>query len=146
VRLRLNTGAARLAVGDAPGALELLRPLTNELAALAVHGALGSFWNNLTRAELAAEQSERAAAAVQQWLNHAPHTLELESWLEQAQALHQAGRSDAALLLLKALADGGTPEQRRQVLPELATLLEVGGSFREAALLYRELLRPGLAA
>jgi tetratricopeptide (TPR) repeat protein len=146
VRLRLNTGAARLADGDVPAALELLRPLTNELPALEVRGALGSFWNNLTRAELAAEQSERAAAAVQQWLHHAPHTLELEAWLEQAQALHQAGRGDAALVLLQALADGGTPEQRRQVLPELATLLEAAGSFREAAMVYRELLRPGLAA
>jgi tetratricopeptide (TPR) repeat protein len=146
VRLRLNTGAARLADGDVPAALELLRPLTNEIEALAARGALSSFWNNLARAELAAGQSELAAAALQQWLHHAPHTLELECWLEQAQALHQAGRGDAALLLLKALADGGTPEQRRQVLPELAMHLEAASAFREAALVYRELLRPELAA
>ena len=42
--------------------------------------------------------------------------------------------------------DGGTAEQRRLVLPELAELLEAVGAFRDAALLYRELLRPGLAA
>ena len=144
VRLRLNTGAARLADGDASAALELLRPLAEELEALEARGAIGSFWNNLTRAELAADQPERAAATLQHWLAHAPHTLVLEPWLEQAQALHQSGCHQAALAILQALADSGTAEQRRAVLPELAELLEAAGSFREAALLYRELLRPGL--
>lgn len=146
VRLRLNTGAARLADGDLSAALELLRPLTEELEELEALGASGSFWNNLARAELAAEHTERAVAAVQQWLCHAPHTLDLEAWLEQAQALQQAGLTEGALALLQALADGGTPEQRSAVLPALADLLEVAGAFREAALIYRELLRPGLVA
>ena len=146
VRLRLNTGAARLADGDAQAALELLRPLAEDLEALDAWGATGSFWNNLTRAELAADQSDSAAAALQQWLHHAPHTLELEAWLEQAHALERAGCSGVALVLLQVLADGSSPEQRRLVLPQLAELLEAAGDFREAALLYRELLRPGLAA
>ena len=145
VRLRLNSAAARLACGDPEAALELLRPLVEELEALEALGACGSFWNNLTRAELAADQPERAVAALQHWLAQAPHTFELEAWLEESQALHQAGRREAALALLQALADGGTAEQRRMVLPELAELLEAAGAFREAALLYRELLRPELA-
>ena len=146
VRLRLNTGAARLAVGEPSAALQLLRPLANELEALEALGACVSFWNNLTRAELAADQAHRAAEALGQWLAQAPHTLELESWLEQAQLLQQEGRCETAQALLRALADGGTAEQRRLVLPELAELLEAVGAFRDAALLYRELLRPGLAA
>ena len=146
LRLRLNTGAARLADGDAQAALELLRPLVTELEGLEALGAAGSFWNNLTRAELAADQRERSAAALQQWLQLAPHTLEIEAWLEQAQALDQSGRSEVALALLQVLADGSSREQRRMVLPVLAELLEAAGAFREAALLYRELLRPELAA
>jgi tetratricopeptide (TPR) repeat protein len=146
MRLRLNTGAARLADGDAEAALELLRPLATELEGLEALGAAGSFWNNLTRAELAADQIDRAAAALQQWLHHSPHSLETEVWLEQAQALNQSGRSEVALPLLQVLADGSRSEQRRLVLPLLAELLEAAGAFREAALLYRELLRPELAA
>lgn len=144
VRLRLNTGAVRLAVGDSSAALQLLRPLAKELEALDAWGACSSFWNNLTRAELAADQPERAAASLQQWLAQAPHTLHLEPWLEQAQVLQQAGQPQAALLLLRAIAEHGTAEQRQAVLPELAGVLEGAGAFREAALLYRELLRPSL--
>jgi len=146
VRLRLNTGAVRLAVGDPSAALQLLRPLANELEALEAMGACGSFWNNLTRAELAADQDHRAAEALRLWLAQAPHTFELETWLEQAQLLQEEGQCEAAQVLLQALADGGTAEQRRLVLPVLAELLEAAGAFRDAALLYRELLRPGLAA
>lgn len=145
IRLRLNTGAARLADGDAQPALEMLRPLVRDLEALEALGATGSFWNNLTRAELAADDSERAAAALQQWLQHAPHTLEIEAWLELAQDLNQSGRAELALALLQVLADESRSEQRRMVLPVLAELLEAAGAFREAALLYRELLRPELA-
>lgn len=145
-RLRFNTGAARLADGDAEAALELLRPLAEELEALEARGAVGSFWNNLVRAELAADQAEQAAVALQQWLVHAPHTLDLEEWTEQARALYQAGNSQTALLLLQSLAERGSAEQRLAVLPELAECLEAAGAFREAALLYRELLRPGLSA
>jgi tetratricopeptide (TPR) repeat protein len=122
VRLRLNTGAARLADGDVSAALEVLRPLIEELDELEALGGSGTFWNNLTLAELAAEHSERAVAALQQWLRHAPHTLHLEAWLEQAESLQQAGRTEVALALLQALAEGGTPEQRRAVLPALADL------------------------
>ena len=146
VRLRLNTGAARLADGDAEAALELLRPMVEELEVLEARDAVGSFWNNLVRAELAADQADQAAVALQQWLVHAPHTLDLEAWIEQARALDQAGKSQAALLLLQALAERGSAEQRRAVLPQLAEQLEAAGAFREAALLYRELLRPGLSA
>lgn len=145
VRLRLNTGAARLAAGDAEAALDLLRPLVEQRDALDAWGAAGSFWNNLVRAELAADQVEQAAAALQQWLSQTPHTLELEAWLEQARLLHQEGNRQAARALLQALADGGTAEQRRAVLPELAEQLEAAGAFRDAALLYRELLRPELS-
>ena len=146
VRLRLNTGAARLADGDALAALELLRPMVEDLEAIEAWAATGSFWNNLIRAELAADQSDNAAAALQQWLHHAPHTFELETWLEQAQDLQKTGRSDEALVILQVLAVGSSLEHRRLVLPELAELLEAAGDFREAALLYRELLRPELAA
>lgn len=146
VRLQLNTAAARLAAGDAGGALALLRPLAAELEALEALGACGSYWNNLTRAELAADQDERAVAALQQWLTHAPHTLVLGPWIEQAQALRQGGQPELALAILQALAEGGSVEQRCEVLPELAEQLEAAGAFREAALVYRELLRPELAA
>jgi hypothetical protein len=144
VRLRLNTGAARLATGDVIAALEVLRPLTSELEALESLGGSSSFWNNLIRAELAADQPERAATALEQWLAYAPHTLDLEPWLEQAEALQKTGKGQSALSLLRAIAEHGTPEQRRAVLPELANVFEGAGDFREAALLYRELLRPSL--
>jgi tetratricopeptide (TPR) repeat protein len=146
-RLRLNTGAARLAMGDVEAALDLLRPLSAEMDALEACGGAASYWNNLARAELAADNVGRATAPLRQWLTHVPPATDcLEPWLEEAQALRQSGRAETAMRLLQVLADAGTPDQRRVVLPELAELLEASGSFREAALLYRELLRPGLAA
>ncbi len=145
-RLRLNTGAARLATGDAGAALELLRPLSHDLDALEAWGGVSSYLNNLTRAELVADNTGRAIAALRQWFTHTAQPMRtIEPWLEQAQSLRHSGRSEAARCLLETLADLGTPEQRCSVLPELADLLEASGSFREAALLYRELLRPGLA-
>ena len=74
----------------------------------------------------------------------APHARHLGAWLGEARVREQAGRPRAGLVLLRAGAGNGTAERRQAVLPELAGVLEGTGAFREAALLYRELLRPSL--
>jgi hypothetical protein len=58
----------------------------------------------------------------------------------------RSGERPHARLLLDLLIREAKPDQRRMVLPLLAELLELEGEFREAALIYRELLRPSLAA
>jgi tetratricopeptide (TPR) repeat protein len=144
IRLRMNAGAARLASGDARGAVELLRPLIDEHQALETLQALGSFWNNLAQAELQLGEMDRLVEALQAWLAQDPLSVDATLWRDRAQQLYQAGDHNAASRILRTLAEQGGPEQRRAVLADLAELLEAGGRYRDAALLYRELLRPAL--
>ena len=144
IRLRMNAAAARLASGDARGAVELLRPLIHEQHALETLNALGSFWNNLAQAHLHLGEIDRLVEVLQSWLAQEPSSVDTTLWRERAQQLHQAGDHNAASQILSTLAEKGEPEQRRAVLADLADLLEASGRFRDAALLYRELLRPAL--
>ena len=145
VRLRFNTGSARFACGDSELALELLRPLLQEQKALAHIDALSSFWNNLIQAELTVGELQRAISGLCCWLDQCGSVVDPEPWREIAQQLLASDDHYSAQLILQTFAEHGSHDQRRAVLPDLAELLERTGEFRQAALLYRELLRPGLA-
>jgi tetratricopeptide (TPR) repeat protein len=144
VRLRFNTGSARFVCGDSELALKLLRPLLKEQKALAHIDALSSFWNNLIQAELTVGELQRAISGLCCWLDQCGSAVDPQPWREIAQQLLASDDHDSAQLLLHTFAEHGSHDQRRAVLPDLAELLERNGEFRQAALLYRELLRPGL--
>lgn len=142
--LRINTGAARLTAGDVDGALNLLQQVYNgglERLEPAIGSAL------LRNFASAASQAGFALEALQlrrQWHQHEPEALPLERWLSWAEealaepaenAIHQE-----AMALLQELAQR-QPTDRR-VLERLAASYEAQGQFKEASLLYRELLRP----
>jgi tetratricopeptide (TPR) repeat protein len=143
-RLRMNTGAARLALGDAAAALELLRPLAGELEVLARYGAVTSLWNNLAQAEFQAGDPDGALACLRALLDLDPAVVDLELWLEQANIWIASGQTSAAKTFLQLLRPQLSTDQLTLLLPPLAERLEAEGAYREAALLYRELLRPSL--
>lgn len=144
LRLRLNTAAARLANDNPTGALVLLRPLLADLVAVDQIDAVATLFSNLALAELAAGETDRLGMALRQWHENSPSSFIFSDWLEQARLTMESGRIDLSYTICCVLVDIATPERRREVLPVLAEVLEHTGDFREAALLYRELLRPEL--
>ena len=145
LRLGMNTAAARLADGDAAAALGLLRPLRERAEALAELGVGRSFWTNLALSERAGGDAALAIDALAQLVDLDAEALNLELWLEQALAWQAEGAAAEARQLLELLRRHAVADdQRRQVLPPLAELLEQLGEYRQAALIYRELLRPSL--
>jgi tetratricopeptide (TPR) repeat protein len=142
VRLLLNTGAARLAMGDAAGAADLLRPLAAGADGLADADQRRALWKNLARVEYELGEPMAAVQALLQLLALAPEALELESWLEVSRGWIAAGEAEAALQLLEALCP--LVDAPAMLLPLLAEALEALGRYREAALVYRDLLRPAL--
>lgn len=146
LRLRMNTGAARLATGAVGAALDLLRPLAQERDALEAEGAEGSLWNNLAQAELQAGEVERALACLTELLAHDPALVDPDLWTEQGCSWLQSGEIAAAEQLVSLLRPVLPDAHRARLLPALADALEAQGAYRQAALLYRELLRPSLSA
>lgn len=143
-RLRLNTGAARLALGEATAALELLRPLAQQPELLAPWGSPASLWKNLAQAELQAGEAARALACLQQLLALDPALLQPDPWLAVAEQWLEAGELDSSRNLLLVLRPHAPAAPVQALMERLAEQLEAQGAYREAALLYRELLRPGL--
>lgn len=144
VHHRLNAASAHLASGCHQVCLTLLEPLVGQQAVMNELGVLGSFRNNWILAQLADQNIEAASEALAQWLGDQPGSVNLQAWIQQAELLRADQQLEEAQQLLKTLADGVDAEQRRSVLPRLAELLDERGEHREAALLYRELLRPEL--
>lgn len=145
VHHRLNAASAHLASGRHRMCLALLEPLVAQQAALHELGILSSFRNNWILAQLADGNVEAANEALAQWLRDEPASVNLATWIEQAKQLRADQHLRQAQQLLSTLAEGANAEQRRMVLPPLAELLDELGEHRDAALLYRELLRPELA-
>ena len=74
-----------------------------------------------------------------------PTALQPDRWLAVAEQWLEAGEWEASrsLVLLLRPHASGAPVQA--LMERLAEQLEAQGAYREAALLYRELLRPTLA-
>ena len=142
--LRINTGGARLANGDASGALNLLHQVHREGLEQLNKPTTNALLRNLGTAE---SQAGNVAAAIRirhQWLLLNPAAVPLQRWLNWAQKGLEKPNSDQArqeaIAMLKDL-HRLAPDQR-SVMEALAMALEEDGDYRQASLLYRELLRP----
>jgi len=143
--LQINVGAARLATGDARGAWQLLSQLHQRGLDQLEQRLQEALLRNLIKAtELAAERR----SPVPLWLEllqRSPDSQPLELWLEWAQQAQAAVASHDPLDLeafLRALWQQFPAE--RQAPQLLAELLEQQGEYQQAALIYRDLLRPQL--
>jgi len=146
LRIAMNTAAARLACGQATSALDLLRSLLNRIDELSDLGHVSTFFGNLARAELEVGTRERALDALKEQLAcDSEESVDLEFWLDQADSWVANGFKAEARALLEAIKEfSGGEFQRQRLLTLLAELLEADGSYRDAALVYRELLKPEL--
>lgn len=145
VEAQINTGAARLANGDVQGAVSLLRQTSQVGLDTFKPEHRRALLRNLAAAE--AQAGERALALHWrlQWLEDDPQAVPIERWIGWAtESLPHTSKGEpereAALALLNRLhqlAPGHTT-----VMQVLAEALEDQGDFREASLLYRQLLRP----
>jgi tetratricopeptide (TPR) repeat protein len=140
--LLVNTGAARLACGDCSGALSLLRPLAAQRHTLEDPRLLKALLRNLALAELEAGRVAQAALLRAELAGLAPDELPLEDWLEDVRQWLETGCRQEAKSLLVALR--AVHPRQPAVLELLAHTYEALGDFRDAALVYRDLLRPRL--
>lgn len=141
--LIVNTGAAWLACGDRPAALALLRPLAAKRHTIDSPRVLGALLGNLALAELEVGRVAAVAQLRAELAGLAPDGLPLPEWLDDARRWVEAGHRQDAKTLLVALR--AVHPRSRPVLELLAQTLEDCGEFREAALVYRDLLRPSLS-
>lgn len=145
IDLQINTGAARLAVGDVEGALALLRAVW-QLGLESLEPAhQQALLRNLSAAEARAGHGAAALQLRLKWFQRDAQAVPLQRWLEWAQqGLNGSAKGsplrDAALALLQALHQASPAD--RTLLQLLADALEDQGDYRDAALLYRQLLRP----
>ena len=100
---------------------------------------------NLSAAEAKAGYLAGALQLRLKWFQHDPQAVPMQRWLSWAQqGLEDSDKTSpvrqAALALLTALQQA-VPEER-SLVQVLADALEDQGDYREAALLYRQLLRP----
>jgi tetratricopeptide (TPR) repeat protein len=145
IDFQINTGAARLAEGDVDGALMLLRGVYNaglETLELKIVSAL---LKNLSVAEARANQFDEALKLRLQWFQTAPESVSIDRWLKWAKegfakSTKGSPAHNCAFELLKSLQV--KYPQERSLTQALADAFEDQGDFREAALLYRELLKP----
>jgi tetratricopeptide (TPR) repeat protein len=140
--LLVNTGAARLACGDCSGALALLRPLAAQRHTLEDPRLLKALLRNMALAELEAGRVAQAALLRAELAGLAPDELPLEDWLEDVRQWLETGCRQEAKSLLLALR--AVHPLQPAVLELLAYTHEALGDFRDAALVYRDLLRPRL--
>ena len=143
--LQINTGAARLANGDVNGALSLLQLVWQQGLEALEPATQKALLRNLAAAEAKAGHVAAALQLRRRWLELDAEAVPLDRWLRWAQAglsgtEKGAPARVAALELLQALQQLAPAE--RTVLQVLADALEDQGDYREASLLYRQLLRP----
>ncbi len=142
--LRINTGGARLANGDASGALNLLHQVHREGLEQLNKPTGNALLRNLGTAESQAGNVAAALRIRHQWLLLNPAAVPLQRWLNWAQKGLEKPNSDQArqeaIAMLKDL-HRLAPDQR-SVMEALAMGLEEEGDYRQASLLYRKLLRP----
>lgn len=145
VELQINTGAARLANGDAQGALVLLRRVWQQGLDALQPSSQQALLRNLSAAEAKAGYLAGALQLRLKWFQRDPQAVPMQRWLTWAQqGLEGTDKASsvrqAAMALLTALQQAA-PEER-SLVQALADALEDQGDYREAALLYRQLLRP----
>lgn len=141
-RYRFNCGAALLAAGEPREAVKLLRQVWQQRDTIHEPGLLQALLANLAQAELALGRVAEAARLRADLAGYAPDELPLEDWLEDARQWCSSGRRQEARQLLTALR--AVQPQHQGVLSLLAETLEALGDYRDAALVYRDLLRPAL--
>ena len=143
--VQINTGAARLAGGDVQNAIGLLRSVWSEgLESLQV-SSQQALLRNLSAAESKAGSLANALQLRLKWFHLYPETQPLERWLRWAkQGLVNNEKSSperqVAMNLLQELHKAHPKD--RDLLQQLADALEYQGEYREAAVIYRKLLRP----
>lgn len=138
----MNTAAAFMACGDCQSALRLLRPLARQRQHITDSSIVRSLLSNLAIAELETGSVDAAASLRVELAGLDPDGLPLRDWLDDARRWSETGHRQAAKQLLMALR--ALYPSDRGVLELLGRLLEELGDFREAALIYRDLLRPSL--
>ena len=142
--LQINVGAAKLTVGDVDGALKLLRGVWKAGMDQLEERTRSALFRNLSSAESKGGRPLVALQLRRQWLKQHPTAVPVKRALQWAQQGLQSSESDGAfrkesLLLLKQLR-AELPNDK-DVMQALADALEAAGEYREAALLYRELLK-----
>jgi hypothetical protein len=145
IDFKINTGAARLAAGDLDGALLLLRGVHRADINDLDPKTLSALFRNLSAAEARANQFDEALKLRLHWFQSAPESVSVDRWLKWAKegfvkSTKGSPAHNFAFELLKALQV--KYPQERSLTQALADAFEDQGDFREAALLYRELLKP----
>jgi tetratricopeptide (TPR) repeat protein len=141
-KLIVNTAAAYMACGDCQSALNLLRPLARQRQHITDSSIVRSLLSNLAIAEMEAGSVDAAASLRVELAGLDPDALPLQDWLDDARRWSEMGHRQETKKLLIALR--AVYPSDRGVLEFLGLLLEELGDFREAALIYRDLLRPSL--
>ena len=140
----LNLAASLLTKQRHQEALDLLRPL-HQLGLVAFPPELREpLLRNLATAELQAGQPLAALQLRRQWLQLNPQAVPVERWLKWSRLGFETAKGDPcrmeALAFLQDL--HRLMPAVRAVKETLAEALEAEGDYRQAALLYRDLLRP----
>ena len=140
----LNLAASLLTQKKHQEALDLLRPL-HQLGLAALPRELREpLLRNLATAEMQVGQSLAALQLRRQWLQLNPDAVTQKRWLQWARVgLEQERGHPCRLEGLALLQDlHRLKPEERSVKEALADALESEGEYRQAALLYRDLLRP----
>ena len=142
--LQINVGAAHLANQNVDAALEFLRGVWTAGLDQIDEKSRSALFRNLSSAEGKAGRPLVALQLHRSWLEQLPDSVPIERALKCANQGLKLGENDGliqkeALQLLRELKAVHPSES--QVIQALADGLESVGDYREAALLYRELLK-----
>ena len=142
--LQINVGAAHLANQNVDAALEFLRGVWTAGLDQIDEKSRSALFRNLSSAEGKAGRPLVALQLHRSWLEQLPDSVPIERALKCANQGLKLGENDGliqkeALQLLRELR--AVHPSERQVIQALADGLESVGDYREAALLYRELLK-----
>ena len=145
IELQINTGAARMANDDVPGAIALLRGVWQEGWESLEPSHQRALLRNLSAAEAKAGNDSASLQLRLKWFQIDAEAVPQERWLAWVQQGLQgtekgAPLREAALALLQALQQADSSD--RTLMQLLADALEDQGDYRDAATLYRQLLRP----
>ncbi len=140
----INLAAALLAAGQASQAAALLQPLHQQGLAELEPDQRAALLRNFATAASQLEQPLLALQLRRQWLQLEPEAVPCDRWLGWCRVgLAQPPGDHARQEALAFLQDLRRLHPANRAIAEvLAETLEAEGNYRQAALLYRELLRP----
>lgn len=140
----INLAAALLAAGQASQAAALLQPLHQRGLAVLEPDQRAALLRNFATAASQLEQPLLALQLRRQWLQLEPEAVPSDRWLGWCRVgLAQPPGDHARQEALAFLQDLRRLHPANRAIAEvLAETLEAEGDYRQAALLYRELLRP----